>query len=107
VQGVALRGRGTAIGFTVSTDTGSHRGNRDPDGRFTATTAGSPDREAGSLVWQTSAMKSIRVVTRWHLEYEISYNDSQWIPLDDYEVDVADDTPYPISGLTTQITSTE
>jgi hypothetical protein len=107
VQGVALRGRGTAIMFTVSTDTGSNRGNRDPDGGFTSRAAGSPDREAGSLVWQTGGMKSIRVVTRWQLEYEVSYNDGQWISLGDYEVDVADETPYPISGLTTQITSTE
>jgi hypothetical protein len=107
VQGIALRGWGTAVSFTVSTDTGSTRGSRDPDGSFTSTEAGSTDREAGSLVWQTGGMKSIRVVTRWYLEYEVSYNDGQWTPLGDYEVNVSDSTPYPISGLTTQITATE
>jgi hypothetical protein len=107
VQGVALRGRGTAIGFTVSTDTGSTQGTHDPDGRFSSNTPGSPDREAGSLVWQTGGMKSIRVVTRWRLEYEVSYNDGVWTSIGTYEVNVVDNTPYPITGLTTQITSTE
>jgi hypothetical protein len=52
-------------------------------------------------------MKSIRVVTNWHLRYEVSYNDGAWTVLGEYDVNVADNTPYPITGLVTRITSTE
>jgi hypothetical protein len=107
VRGITLHGRAANTGFNVSTDTGSNRGARDPDGRFTAARPGAQGNPVGTLVWQTGGMKQIRVVTTWHLEYWMTFPNGTRIDIGEADTTVTDDTPHPISGLTTQIIATE
>jgi hypothetical protein len=107
VRGITLHGRGTATSFHVSTDTGSVRGTRDPDGHFTTSTPGSHNQPVGTLVWQTGGMKQLTVVTSWHLEYWMTFPNGTRIDIGQADTTVTDQTPHPIFGLTTQITATE
>jgi hypothetical protein len=107
VRGITLHGRATATRFSVSTDTGSNQGSPDPDGHFTCNGPGTEDDPVGSLVWQTGGMKQITVVTSWHLEYWMTFPNGRRQDIGQADTTVTDQTPHPIFGLTTQITSTE
>jgi hypothetical protein len=110
LPGVVITGRAEPVLFEAETDTDSALGSNDPDGYVRSTRPGSVYSSAGSLVWQTSGMKEVRITTTWRVVFTVSYpgfGTDLTETLGPIDVAVQDVTVRPMYGTVTTITYAE